>query len=281
VKPFPFSLFPFVIITYGVAMLDIYKKLPGTNCGKCGAATCMAFAMKVKKSQACLGDCPFTEGETSGETPSHQAATGFSNYERVSNELEKEAVKGTFKDAAEAVGGEYQSRDGSEAIRLRMLTRYYELRKDGLFMDDEYCRDAWTKIIVYDYVSRQGRKPLTGEWFGLGNFPHTASHVKAFQSRAEGKITETFKNDFEGLKRRGAEMGGIEIQGKTRTDYTCCFDLLPRVPLYLSFWKADEEFDPDCKILFDSGAEDHIDIEYLAYLLELFVEELTGKPKGT
>jgi hypothetical protein len=279
VKPFPLSLFSFVIITYGFAMLDIYKKLPGTNCGKCGAATCMAFAMKVKKSQACLGDCPFTEGETSGETQSHQAATGFSNYERVSNELEKDAVKSTFKDAADAVGGEYQSRDGSEAIRLRMLTRFYELRKDGLFMDDEYCRDAWTKIIVYDYVRRQGRNPLTGEWISLGNFPHTASHVKAFQSNAERKVTETFKNDFNGLKLRCAEMGGTEIAGRIKADYTCCFDLLPRVPLYLSFWQADEEFDPDCKIQFDSGAEDHIDIEYLAYLLELFVEKLTGAPQ--
>lgn len=260
-------------------MIAIYKKLPGTNCGKCGAATCMAFAMKVKKSQARLGDCPFTEAVTSGETQSQQAATSFSNYEQVSADLEKEAVKVAFRDAAEAVGGEYQSCDNSEVIRLRMLTRQYELRKEGLFMDDEYCRDAWTKIIVYDYVRRQGRKPLTGEWISLGNFPHTASHVKAFQSNAERKVTETFRNDFIGLKRRCAQMGGAGIEGRIAADYTCCFDLLPRVPLYLSFWQADEEFDPDCKIQFDRGAEDHIDIEYLACLLELFVEELTGNER--
>jgi ArsR family metal-binding transcriptional regulator len=30
----------------------------------------------------------------------------------------------------------------------------------------------------------------------------------------------------------------------------------------------------DCKLLFDSSAEDHIDIEYLAYLVERFAEEL-------
>ena len=256
-------------------MIAIYKKLPGMNCGKCGEATCMAFAMKVKKAQASLEDCPFTEAVTSGETQSQQATTAFSNYEQVSDDLEKEAVKVDFKAAAEAVGGEYQCQDNREAIRLRMLTRDYELRKDGLFMDDKYCSDAWTKIIVYDYLRRQGRKPLTGEWISLGNFPHTASHVKAFQSNAERKVTETFRDDFNGLKQRCSEMGGTEIEGRIKADYTGCFDLLPRVPLYLSFWQADEEFDPDCKILFDSNAEDHIDIEYLAYLLELFVEKLT------
>ena len=239
----------------------------------------MAFAMKVKKAQASMEDCPFTEAGTSGETQSQQATTGFSNYEQVSDDLEKEALKTDFRAAADAIGGEYQRQNNREVIKLRMLTRDYEVRKDGLFMDDKYCSDAWTKIIVYDYVRRQSRKPLTGEWVSLGNFPHTASLVKAFQSNAERKVRETFKNDFSGLKLRCAEMGGSGIEGSIKADYTGCFNLLPRVPLYLSFWQADEEFDPDCKILFDSGAEDHIDIEYLAYLLELFVEELTGNER--
>lgn len=258
-------------------MIAIYKKLPGTNCGRCGAVTCMAFAMKVKQARARLGDCPFIDAVIAEETQPQQAATGFSNYEQVSVVLEKEALQLDFREAAAAVRGEYQSGDKREGIRLRMLTRYYEVRKDGLFMDNERCSDAWTKIIVYDYLRRQGRKPLTGEWISLGNFPHTASHVKAFQSNAEKKVTEIFKNDLDGLKQRCAEMGGSEINGRIKADFTGRFDLLPRVPLYLSFWKADEEFAPDCKIQFDSGAEDHIDIEYLAYLLELFVEELTVK----
>ncbi|MBI5076745.1 MAG: DUF3786 domain-containing protein [Nitrospirae bacterium] len=257
-------------------MIAIYKKLPCTNCGKCGEATCMAFAMKVKKELASLGDCPFTEAVMPEEAQPQPAATGFSNYEQVSDELEKKALKVDFRAAAGSLGAEYQYCGGRETLSLKMLTRDYEVRKDGLFMDNKYCRDAWTKIIVYDYIRRQGRTPLTGEWISLGNFPHTASHVKAFQASAKKKVAETFGNDFNGLKQRSAEMGGREIEGRIKADFTGCFDLLPRVPLYLLFWQADEEFDPDCKILFDSGAEDHIDIEYLAYLLELFVKELTG-----
>lgn len=257
-------------------MIAIYKKLPGTNCGMCGEATCMAFAMKVKKSQAKLEDCPFIKPGDSGEAQPHQPSTAFSNYEQVSEDLEKEALKVDFREAADAVGGKYNFLDNRETIGLIMLNRYYEIRKDGLFLDEEYCSDAWTKIIVYDYLRRQGRRPLTGQWISLGNFPHTASHVKTFQSNAERKVTETFRNDFTTLKQRCTEMGGTEIEGRIKADYIVCFDLLPRVPLYLSFWQADEEFDPDCKIQFDSGAEDHLDIEYLAYLLELFVKELAG-----
>ncbi|MBE7547855.1 MAG: DUF3786 domain-containing protein [Planctomycetia bacterium] len=38
------------------------------------------------------------------------------------------------------------------------------------------------------------------------------------------------------------------------------------------FWEADDEFSASCKLFLDSSAEDYIDIEYLAYLVERFVE---------
>jgi hypothetical protein len=257
-------------------MIAIYKKLPKTNCGRCGEATCMAFALKVKNNQAALSDCPFAAGEIPGEQKPAPGTGPFSNFEQVSQALEKEAVMVDFRGTAEVIGGMYEIRDGAEAIRINMLYKAYELRKEGLFENGSYCRDAWARIIIYDYVRRKGARPLTGVLISLGHFPHTASHVKAFQSNAEKKISESFSTDLNSLKKRSAALGGGEIEGKVKADYHCCFQLLPHVPLYLSFWQADEEFDAACKLLFDSGSSDHIDIEYLATLVERFVEELTG-----
>ena len=67
-------------------------------------------------------------------------------------------------------------------------------------------------------------------------------------------------------------MGGLEDTGKMKADYIYRFYLLPRIPLYLCFWAADEEFPASCKLFLDSSAEAYIDIEYLAYLVERFVE---------
>jgi acetyl-CoA decarbonylase/synthase complex subunit gamma len=41
--------------------LEIYKKLPKTNCGDCGVPTCMAFAMKLAAGQAELSACPHVD----------------------------------------------------------------------------------------------------------------------------------------------------------------------------------------------------------------------------
>jgi hypothetical protein len=255
-------------------VIEIYKKLPGANCGQCGMASCMVFALKVKKSEACLSECPFMAGEMSEEGQPRLGVSSFSTYEQVSQELEKEAVGKDFKEAAEAIGGIYKALDGEETILLKMVHTVYELRKEGLYRNNEYCMDIWAKIIICDYVRRQGRMPLTGEWLPLGLFPHAASLVKAFQSSAEKRISSGFARDLEGLKQRCAALGGSETEGKVRADYISRFDLLPRVPLYLSFWVADEEFDADCKLLFDSSADKHMDIGYLAYLVERFAGEL-------
>ncbi len=47
--------------------LDIYKKLPQTNCGECGVPTCLAFAMKLAGGQAELAACPDVTDEVIAE----------------------------------------------------------------------------------------------------------------------------------------------------------------------------------------------------------------------
>jgi hypothetical protein len=194
------------------------------------------------------------------------------NYKRVSKELEEEIRHVDLKEAADAIGGNYENRNGGGIIRLKMMNKEYEVRKEGLFENDNYCQDSWSKIIIYDYVRRKGNIPLTGDWVSLGHFPDAASHSKAFQKNAEDKISEKFNSDLRGLVSRCKELEGLETSGKLKADYVCGFNLLPCVPMYLCFWEADDEYSASCKLYVDRSAEAYIDIEYLAYLLEWFVK---------
>lgn len=269
-------------------MIEIYKRLPGTNCRECGESTCMAFALKVKNAQRKMSECPYVKHEDEETLTQEPVVTMENNYKRVSNELEEEIKSVDFKESADAIGGNYDDRspeatlladsrsdsvgNGRGVIRLKMMNNEYEVRKEGLFKGSQYCQDSWTKIIIYDYVRRKGDTPLTGDWVSLGHFPDAASHTKAFQKNAETKIAEKFNSNMSGLKERCNELEGVEVQGEINADYICGFKLLPRVPMYLCFWEADEEFPASCKLHVDSSAEAYIDIEYLAYLLEWFVK---------
>jgi len=47
--------------------IEIFKKLPKTNCGDCGVPTCLAFAMKLAAGQAELDACPHVSEEAKAE----------------------------------------------------------------------------------------------------------------------------------------------------------------------------------------------------------------------
>ena len=86
------------------------------------------------------------------------------------------------------------------------------LKKTGLYDEKGGNPSPWMKIIICDYIARRWSKGLTGKWIAPGHFPHTASHVKAFQASAEEKIAERFRGNPEELRRRSAELGGYETE---------------------------------------------------------------------
>jgi ArsR family metal-binding transcriptional regulator len=43
--------------------LEIFKRLPGTNCRECGEPTCLAFAVKVHSGDARVRDCSSVFGD--------------------------------------------------------------------------------------------------------------------------------------------------------------------------------------------------------------------------
>ena len=47
--------------------IEIFKKLPKTNCGECGVPTCLAFAMKLAAGQAELSACPHVSEQAKAE----------------------------------------------------------------------------------------------------------------------------------------------------------------------------------------------------------------------
>ncbi len=253
-------------------MIEIYKKLPGTNCGECGDATCMAFALRVNSAQKKLSECPHIEQKGEEPIDNESVVTMENNYKRVSKELEEEIKHVDLKVAAAAIGGNYISGEGGGAIRLKMMNKEYEVKNEGLFENDNYCQHSWSKIIIYDYVRMKGGVPLSGNWVSMGHFPDAASHSKAFQKNAENKISDKFNSDLSGLVLRCSELDGKETSGELKADYVCSFDLLPRIPMYMCFWEADDEYSASCKLYVDRNADAYIDIEYLAYLLEWFVK---------
>jgi len=51
----------------GISPIEIFKKLPKTNCGDCGVHTCMAFAVMLTQGKAELSACPHVDAGAAEE----------------------------------------------------------------------------------------------------------------------------------------------------------------------------------------------------------------------
>ena len=84
------------------------------------------------------------------------------------------------------------------------------------------------------------------------------------------KVSERYGNDREGFLRKGQVLGG---EGLEYGDASVKLFPLPRVPVVLILWLADEEFPSRADILFDSSAEIQlpIDVVWSIAMLSLLV----------
>jgi ArsR family metal-binding transcriptional regulator len=60
--------------------IEILKRLPKTNCGKCGEPTCLVFAVVVCEGGKSAEDCPELNAESKGSIDQYLSPFGLDDY---------------------------------------------------------------------------------------------------------------------------------------------------------------------------------------------------------
>ena len=106
--------------------IELYKKLPRTNCGRCGLKTCMAFAAAVIRGAASIDACaPLDKGVIDELTGS---ITKTDVTETILETLRREILKIDLKAAAARVGARIAPQGIGEGIIIKCLGRDYLVR---------------------------------------------------------------------------------------------------------------------------------------------------------
>ena len=74
-----------------------------------------------------------------------------------------------------------------------------------------------------------------------------------------------FDEDQDGFIKKMGELGSKEAKGFS-AKHSFVINPLPRIPFLILLWPGDEEFDSDCRVLFDSTVTSYLDVEALLYL---------------
>lgn len=76
------------------------------------------------------------------------------------------------------------------------------------------------------------------------------------------------------MTERSSRIGGRSAE--SNADCAIRFDFLPRYPLLLKLWLADEDFPASGKLLVDASSDHYLTIEDAVTIGQLVMEELLG-----
>ncbi|MEJ2696371.1 MAG: DUF3786 domain-containing protein [Candidatus Sulfobium sp.] len=246
--------------------LDLYKKLPRENCGKCGFRTCMPFALSVITGDAVLADCPLLSEEERGAIESSLSLTDW--RQDLIRKLREEVEGMDFSQVAEGIGAEVRG----SSLFLTCMGREFTISPEGDIVTRGHMT-PWIKILLLHYVRTKGTGELTGKWTSFGELKSGMVKASSFERDCEEPLRQLFDSDFGRVEKTLLRMGA-ERRADFPTESAWYVRLLPRIPVAILYWPAEEDFPSKVKILFDSSADRFLDAESMIFLVEGLVRNV-------
>lgn len=263
--------------------LDIVRRTPKTNCGKCGHPTCLAFAAAVAKSGEDSLLCPFLDRD--GLTLDKPVAGDLDNLAQARDlelieHLKSKIAPLDFSRIARPLGAAWEE-DNPDTLVFPYLGKQVRLSKSGILINQQEPEEPRDQILLYNYAASGGGRSPDNTWIGLESLPNSISKVRTLAVYCEDRLAGLFSGIAHGrIVELAGQLNGVPAQSPSAS-VGLIIPVLPMVPHHLLFWDAEPEdgFAAKVKILFDHHVMDFLDIESLVFAAERLAERVAELPQ--
>lgn len=265
--------------------IDLYKKLPKKNCGKCRQKTCMPFAFATLKGEAELSECPELSPEEIEELNGSITKTDW--REELILKLREEIKDIPIMDLAEDLGAE--RRNGN--LALMCLGRPFTVSPDGEVTTHGHIT-PWVKILILHYIRttfanldsiRAIAANAPEKWVSYAELKSGMVKALSFAREGEEPLKNLLDADPVTVEKVLERLGAVK-RGDFPTKSAWSLRLLPKVPTVLLYWPGEDEFPSKAKVLFNPSADRFLDAESIVFLIEGLVKNIevlsAGPPKS-
>ena len=257
--------------------MDILKVLDKSNCRECGEPTCLAFAALVAQGRKSLRDCPRLSDDViealGGDVAVKTERKAEDRRDEFLERLREEFLRVDFREVAERVGASVNG----ERLAIRCLGKTFELDRQGN-LSSECHVNGWVHLPLLKYAVHSAGREVTGQWEKFGSLKQAKDWARFFSWRCERGIKQIIDEDpaffFDAMSIFSPSPVGQKT-GKAfaTSDYAIVVYPLPKVPLMIAYWCADEEFESKLTLFFDRSAEVNLGAESI-YLLTMGIVEM-------
>jgi len=184
-------------------------------------------------------------------------------------------------DVAHQAGGHYRAQ-GEEGgfFELSCLSRRFRVTyPHGLVESADGAKQPGHALclLMLHYLAHADGHRLADRWVAFRELPSGLMYERAFRQRVEPPLISAFGQSLDRFHLAARALDGRPLDFG---DAAFMFDALPRVRMSIILHRADEEFPPAARVLYDGAAGHYLPTEDLAILGGLLVGALLKAPSG-
>lgn len=174
-----------------------------------------------------------------------------------------------FQESADRLGLEYV--DGG--IQVYFLKREYRITLDGVEPLDGQPVNVNNRSVLLYYLLSKGQGDPENSYILFESIPRMISGLNGQNRLMNTPLERYFGNDYVKFSEAAVKLGGIEEESQVGK-HLWKFNVLPKIPLKIVFYDADDEFPVNIKIMLDKTALQFLEFECLAFMVGCFVRAL-------
>ncbi len=132
---------------------------------------------------------------------------------------------------------------------------------------------SYFDLFTIHYLLKVKETDLVNQWISEKDIPGGTTFFRGPHEIPTNFITTHYNDYIEGFKNKCEQLMGSPLP---MADAAFAFKIAPRVPVAVLYWKGDDEFPTESKILFDRTIYDHLALDII-YALAVGVCERLGK----
>ncbi len=262
--------------------IDLLKHLERSNCRECKLPTCMAFAAAVLRGERQIRDCPRLTPEGFAalqaefgedvDTPRTEPTASEAYGQELMAALMARMSDIDLAATAHRVGGEL--RQGR--LALHALGRIFEIDAAGQLYSQCHV-NPWVHAPLLLYALESAGAPVTGEMVLFRELAHARDWIRFFEQRCEAEMLRIANTDPQTFVDLLRIFGGKAVadpgDGRFAPE-ALEIRPLPRLPILISYWPPEDEFEAKLSLFFDRSAEQNLPAESIYRLVAGLVEML-------
>jgi hypothetical protein len=251
--------------------LEIFKKLPQTDCSKCLLPSCLAFAAALITGRKKVRDCPDLTPEIAAQLSAMLSSSGSMEIGQAEfvDKLQKKMATVNFERVAPLIGASVKN----DRLVINALGRDFIIDRRGT-MDSECHIIPWVQVPLLSYITYGTHADITGNWISFREIKGGIEWQALFTNRCEEPLRKLADGN-PGLLHDIIDL----FMGRTIDWYDADIALvlhpLPKFPILICYQEPEDDLDSKLTIFFDECCSVNLHIKSIFTLCHGLVQMFT------